>query len=162
MEESCTNAVFLYFDCPEIKLAFLQHTKSFSHTRAHTHTWPWLLDYSETDVVRRAELMKKVFYWSVNQYFSPLELYSRGQQKVWADTDSLTVIQQIYQLVKISAAFIKYYKCYIPWYDSHIFWLLRQFNEVENTVVALALKSCIYTLIFNAFSQKCFHEDEMN
>lgn len=130
-------------------------TQSFSHTHAHTHTWPWWLDYSETDVVRRAELMKKVFYWSVNQYFSPLELYSRGQRKVWADTDGLTVIQQIYQLVKISAPFIKYYKCYIPWYDSHIFltfmaiqWSWEYGCSSCLKILHLYFFSCIFSNVF--------------
>lgn len=127
-------------------------TQSFSHTHAHTHTWPWWLDYSETDVVRRAELMKKVFYWSVNQYFSPLELYSRGQRKVWADTDGLTVIQQIYQLVKISAPFIKYYKCYIPWYDSHIFLTFMAIQWSWEYGCSSCLK-ILHLYFFHAFSQ---------
>lgn len=127
-------------------------TQSFSHTHGHTHTWPWWLDYSETDVVRRAELMKKVFYWSVNQYFSPLELYSRGQRKVWADTDGLTVIQQIYQLVKISAPFIKYYKCYIPWYDSHIFLTFMAIQWSWEYGCSSCLK-ILHLYFFHAFSQ---------
>lgn len=66
----------------------LQPANSFTHT--HTYTWPWWFDYSVTDVVGKAELMKKVFYWSVNQHFSPLGFYSRGQMKVWVDMGSLT------------------------------------------------------------------------
>lgn len=80
----------LYFDCTQVSsIQIHSDILTYTHKLEPTHTWPWWFVFSVTYVLRTAKLMKKVFYWSVNQYSSPPGLYSRGQQKVWVDSLTL-------------------------------------------------------------------------
>lgn len=160
MEESCTNAVFLYFDCPEIKLAFLQHTVILAYSCTYTYLTlmvglqrDWCSQKSRVDEKGLLLKCKPVFLYSWTLYPRPAEGVG-GHRQLNRYTANLPARQNFCSFHKVLQVLHT-----LVW-QPHFFLLLWQFNDVESTVVALALKSCIYTFFMHFL--KCFHEDETN